>query len=69
MENVVNGIEKMSKAVKNTVIVTNDIFCDGCDYDETTRQYIAALGEVNCRLACLADRVYEVVVGIPVKIK
>jgi len=69
IENVADGIEKMAKSVKNTVIVTNDIFNDGCEYDDTTRDYIAKLGAVNCRLAQLADEVYEVVVGIPIKIK
>ena len=69
IENVANGMAEMIKSVKNTVIVTNDIFADGCDYDETTRDYIAKLGAVNCRLAEIADEVYEVVVGIPIKIK
>ena len=69
MENVADGIGEMIKSVKNAVIVTNDIFADGCDYDDTTRDYIAKLGAVNCRLAQLADEVYEVVVGIPIKIK
>ncbi len=69
VENVASSIEKMIKSVKNTVIVTNDIFADGCDYDDTTRDYIAKLGAVNCRLAEIADEVYEVVVGIPIKIK
>lgn len=68
-ENVVCGIEKLSKSLKNIVVVTNDVFCDGCDYDDDTRHYIAALGSVNCRLAQLADEVYEVVVGIAIKIK
>ena len=69
VENVADGIDEMIKSVKNAVIVTNDIFADGCDYDDTTRDYIAKLGAVNCRLAQLADEVYEVVVGIPIKIK
>ena len=69
IENVTNGIGKMIKSVKNTVIVTNDIFNDGCDYDDITRDYIAKLGAVNCRLAQIADEVYEVFVGIPIKIK
>lgn len=69
VENVADGIGEMIKSVKNAVIVTNDIFADGCDYDDTTRDYIAKLGAVNCRLAQLADEVYEVVVGIPIKIK
>lgn len=51
------------------VVVTNQVFEDGIDYGESTMAYLRALGLVNCRLAAQADRVVEVVAGIPVVIK
>ena len=38
-------------------------------YDETTRAYLEALGAINENLAGMADRVVEVVSGIPVVLK
>ena len=54
---------------KAIVIVTNEIFSDGILYDEETVEYIKILGEINQRLAQIANAVFEVVCGIPVKLK
>ena len=53
------------------VIVTNDVFSDGgsLTYDESTREYVKNLAEINCALAREAATVTEVVCGIPVIIK
>lgn len=69
VENIANSIKSMVKDTKNAVIITNDVFCDGILYDEDTKSYLSALSAVNCRLAQMADEVYEVVVGIPIKLK
>ena len=66
---VTEGIRKIAGRVKNTVIVTVNIFEGGSRYDNETREYIRLLGEVNRKLAEYSDEVTEVVVGIPVKIK
>ena len=50
-------------------MVSNNVFEDGITYDETTTKYIRAMGKINQNLAALADRVVEVVEGIPVIIK
>ncbi|WP_373266270.1 bifunctional adenosylcobinamide kinase/adenosylcobinamide-phosphate guanylyltransferase [Hungatella hathewayi] len=42
---------------------------DLCGWDESTALYLKVLGEINCRLGMLADRVIEVSAGIPVVIK
>ena len=39
------------------------------NYDAGTMEYLRALGRINAALARLADRVAEVVVGIPVELK
>ena len=60
----VNGID-----CKALVIVTNDIFSDGILYGEETVEYIKILGEINQRLAKIANAVFEAVCGIPIKLK
>lgn len=71
VEQVVAGVEKLvcNSKVLHAVIVTNNVFEDGFEYDESTRAYMKALGEINLRLAKLAHRVTEVVCGVPVVLK
>ena len=66
---VKDGLSKFAEGTENLVIVTNNIFESDSDYDEITLSYMDALGEINSFLAMLADEVYEVVVGIPLRIK
>lgn len=68
-DNIMQGVEQLVSGFQHLVIVTNNVFEDGIDYDETTRAYIKAMGSINERLAAMADRVVEVVVGIPVIVK
>jgi adenosylcobinamide kinase/adenosylcobinamide-phosphate guanylyltransferase len=53
----------------NMVIVSNEVSLDGCDYDETTREYIKNLCRINRCIADMADEVVEVVAGIPIYVK
>jgi adenosylcobinamide kinase/adenosylcobinamide-phosphate guanylyltransferase len=69
VEAVCDGIRQLHSQADHLVIVTNEVFSDGITYDEQTMHYLACLGEVNRRLAEMADEVTEVVYGIPVKIK
>lgn len=66
---IIQGVEQLRRGVKHLVIVTNNVFEDGIIYDETTMEYIRAMGSVNEKLAAMADEVVEVVVGIPVVLK
>lgn len=68
-DKIMGDIELLSKELKHLVIVTNNVFEDGIAYDEATMEYMRALGSINERLAVMADRVVEVVVGIPLTIK
>lgn len=70
-EKIVQALVDLSTRVKELVIVTNDVFSDGgsLTYDESTREYVKNLAEINCALAQEAESVTEVVCGIPVKIK
>ena len=66
---VLAEVSRLSEETANLIIVSNNIFEDGITYDETTEEYLRALGQVNRELAKMADSAYEVVVGIPLKIK
>ena len=64
-----SGVHHLAKTASNLVIVTNEIFSDGIDYDPETIRYQNYLGEINRKIASLADQVTEVVYGIPVRVK
>lgn len=68
-EQILRGVERLRRKARNLVIVSNEIFSDGCEYDSGTKEYQRTLGKINCRLAELADRVTEVVYGIPLEVK
>lgn len=69
VEKIVQGVERLRNGLKHLVIVSGNVFEDGINYDEATMEYIRAMGSINEKLAMAADRVIEVVVGIPVVIK
>ena len=50
----------------NLVIVTNEIFSEAADYQGETELYQEYLGQINQKIAEIADQVVEVVYGIPV---
>ena len=62
---ILDGIEALNRQLEHLLIVTNNVFEDGISYEETTAEYIEAMGQVNERLAAMADTVIEVVTGIP----
>lgn len=66
---VLKEVSILSENVAELVIVTNNVFEDGVCYDESTMDYIKAMGIVNRGLAAMAESVVEVVAGIPVAVK
>lgn len=69
LESVKKGINHLISASAHLIIVTNNIFDDGNDYDDATKNYLAVLAGVNCYISEAADNVIEVVHGIAVNIK
>ena len=63
---VLSGVRRLKEAAACTVVVTNELFSDGVAYDKETADYLSALARLNAAVAAEADRVYEVVCGIPV---
>lgn len=66
---ILTGVSNLARQAQNLVIVTNEIFSDGYQYEKETMEYQRILGRINVCLAKMADCVTEVVYGIPVRIK
>lgn len=49
----------------DVIVVTNEIFSEGCVLSEETFAYVQLLGKLNVLLAAQAEKVTEVVFGIP----
>lgn len=65
VEAVLEGILKIRKQCRHLLIVTNEIFSDGIEYDRETRRYQEYLGRINRQIAEMADAVVEVVYSVP----
>lgn len=65
---ILRGVTQLMRETAHLVVVSGNVFEDGIVYDRTTMDYIYAMGEINRQLAVLADRVVEVVAGIPVPV-
>lgn len=60
------GIIHLTERSRDVIIVGNNVFEDGIQYDETTEAYLKQMAELHCVLAEQADEVIEVICGIPV---
>jgi adenosylcobinamide kinase/adenosylcobinamide-phosphate guanylyltransferase len=64
-ESVIKGVRELKKQCKTLVVITNEVSSDGFLYSPETEAYREALGRINQALAEEADRVVELVAGIP----
>ena len=69
LDRIQQGIQNLKEQTDDLIIVTNEIFSDGCRYYSETVRYIRLLGNLNIRMAEEADAVTEVVYGIPIRRK
>lgn len=69
VDKVVAGVENLRRQTDTLIVITNDVGSDNEAYSPETRAYIRALGQINARVAQTADRVYELVAGIPLCLK
>lgn len=60
------GVSYLHDRARELVVVSNDLFSDGAVYDGDTAAYLRGFAELNRAVAERADRVYEVVCGIPI---
>lgn len=68
-ERMKKGIRHLEAQCRLLVVVSSEVFSDGIDYEEETKAYIRLLEEINCWLGKRAEKVVEVVYGIPVVLK
>lgn len=68
-ERIMRGIHHLNLQAEALVIVSNELFSDGIEYDKETADYLRCLSALNLAVAAEADQVYEVVCGIPISWK
>lgn len=68
-DKVLRGVKAVGEVSKDMVIVTNEVNSEGLLCSPEMVRYKQTLGEVNCRLAGMADRVTEVVYNIAWEVK
>ncbi|HHT17572.1 MAG TPA: bifunctional adenosylcobinamide kinase/adenosylcobinamide-phosphate guanylyltransferase [Papillibacter sp.] len=66
---ILDGVFALEEQCHDLVVVTNNVFGDGGNYEDGTLEYILTLAEVNNVLAQRFERVIEVVCGIPIVMK
>lgn len=69
INHILQGIDYLASGAEDLIIVTDDVFDDGCRYEGGTKLYLQLLGLICQDLTTLADRVTEIVYGIPVDLK
>ena len=65
VEAICRGLDHLCNQADHLVVVSNEIFSDGMEYDPETFRYQQYLGKINQYIAGKADLVVEVVYGIP----
>lgn len=66
---IAEPLRELASNVKALIVVSNELYSDGRKYPEETMEFLRNLAGLNREISEAADRVYEVVAGIPVRIK
>ena len=66
---ILAGVDALLEQCDDLVIVSNDVFGGGTQYEGDTLAYLKLLADINRALAAKADAVCEVVCGVPVYYK
>ena len=64
-DGALRGVRSVLARCENLILVTNEVFSGGADYEGETADYLAELAWLNRVLAAEADTVAEVVCGLP----
>ena len=62
---ILAGVEHLLGQCEHLTIVADEVFSGGKDYEGDTLRYLQEMGALHCDLARRADRVVEVVCGVP----
>ncbi|MBQ9574200.1 MAG: bifunctional adenosylcobinamide kinase/adenosylcobinamide-phosphate guanylyltransferase [Synergistaceae bacterium] len=65
VEKILSELSELGERVREVVIVSDDIFCDGVRYEGLTEEYVKCLAELTVKIAESADEVTEVFSGLP----
>ena len=65
VEAIRKGVERLKGQCGELIVVSNEVFSGGTDYEGDTLRYMRYLGQVNQALAAMAENVCEVTCGIP----
>ncbi|MDR1421681.1 MAG: bifunctional adenosylcobinamide kinase/adenosylcobinamide-phosphate guanylyltransferase [Coriobacteriales bacterium] len=69
-ERILAALASLEERCDNLVVVTNDVGSGSPDaYNTSTRHYVETLGRLNAAVAARFDEVYELVCGIPLRLK
>ena len=63
---ILADLSVIRERVRDIVIVADDIFSDGGEYDSLTENYVRTLADLLMRIAAVADEVTECVSGLNV---
>ena len=66
VESILSGIIVLEAQCLDLIVVTNDVFAGGQDFQDDTMQYVETLGMLNREISQRFDCVIEVVCGIPI---
>ena len=64
-EAALRGVQSLLARCDHLILVTNEVFSGGANYEGETEDYLAELAWLNRILAAEADAVAEVVCGLP----
>ncbi len=59
------GLLHLAEQSRHLIVVGNNVFEDGLNYDGMTREYLRQMARLHQFLGKMADRVVEVVCGVP----
>lgn len=68
-DQVFRGVQALVETCDNVVVVTNEVSSECAEDTPEMQCYKRVLGRINCQMARIADKVTEVVYGIPVTVK
>jgi adenosylcobinamide kinase/adenosylcobinamide-phosphate guanylyltransferase len=68
-EKILREVSQLAERADNLILVTNDVGSDTEAYSESTLRYVDTLGRLNAAFAERFDTVYELVCGIPLRLK
>lgn len=68
-DRIIEGFRALSSCAANVIFVSDDIFCDGIEFEDWTNSFRESLASIDRSIVSYADMVIEFVNGNPVYYK